>query len=119
MAGTGLPIPKSGDVLTQAPNVVDADRYTNARAWGQIAEAGSKIASTGLHALQMEEHQAQVGYLADQEIDIARKRTDLRDQFAKNPEGFDAAWKGFTDGKLAEAQPWAVNHIKKTLGSEG
>ncbi|MCC6315353.1 MAG: transglycosylase SLT domain-containing protein [Thermomicrobiales bacterium] len=126
MAGTGLPLPKTGDARTQPITVIDADRYSAAKAWGDIAAAGARLASAGADIGQIaaaaekkDKHQAEVGYLADQEIEIRRMRTDLRDKHAGDPAAFDAAWKGFTDGKLAGAEPWAVTHVKRLLGSEG
>lgn len=113
----GLPIPKPDNVLAQAPGILSID--AGAHAWGQIATAGAKIAQSGFDTLQLAEHQAQVGYLAEQEVEIARKRTELRDQFSADPAGFDAAWKGYTDGKLAEVQPRSADHVKKVLGSQG
>jgi hypothetical protein len=119
MAGTGLPIPKSGDVRTQPINVVDIDRYTSAADWARIAHTGEQLSQDAGAIIQRDVHAQQVGYLAEQDSDINRKRTEIRDQFALNPEGFDAAWKGYTDGKLAEAQPWAIPHLRRTLSSEG
>lgn len=117
--GTGLPVLKSGDVRTAVQPVLDGDKFSSAADWTRIAAVGENIAKMGADELKKSEHQAQVGYLADQETDIARNRAILRDQHANNPEGFDAAWKGYSEGKLSEAQPWAINQIKKTLGSEG
>jgi transglycosylase-like protein with SLT domain len=119
MPGTGLPIPKSGDVLTQPISIMDADRYTSAADWGRIAAAGAKVAEAAGDVLEKYVHQNQVGYLADQDTEITRKRIELRDQHALNPEGFNAAWKGYTDGKLSEAAPWAVNHVRRSLGIAG
>lgn len=117
--GTGLPVLKSGDVRTNVSGVIDGDKFSSAADWERIAKVGESIASMGADELKKTEHQAQVGYLADQETEIARKRAEFRDQFANNPDGFDAAWKGYSEGKLTEAQPWAINQIKSRLGSEG
>lgn len=118
-SGTGLPIPKSGEVRTEPQNVVDINRYTSAQDWAKVAEAGAKIANSAEAVARLDEHQQQVGYLAEQDTEIARKRLELRDQFANDPQGFDAAWKGYTDGKLGAAQPWSVNHLRRVLGNEG
>lgn len=116
--GTGLPLLKSEPALVQPGAVapmINSELASNASAWQEIAKVGAKVSdiSEGLM------HQAQVGYLADQDVEIARQRAILRDQHADNPDAFDAAWKGYTDGKLGAAEPWAVPHIKKVLGTEG
>jgi GH24 family phage-related lysozyme (muramidase) len=114
MAEGGLPIPETGKIL-QGPGVIDGDQYSNARAWGQIAAAGERLQDVSAKAA----HQLVVGAVADQELEIRRKQLELHDQFHDNPEGFDAAWKGYTDGKLTEAQPWMVDQLRRKLGSEG
>ena len=119
IGGTGLPLLRTGDVRTEPGNVIDIDRYTSAQDWARIAQAGDRLAKAAGDEVLYQRHQEQVGYLADQDTEIARKRIDLRDQFANDPPGFDAAWKGYTDGKLGEAAPWAVPHLRRMLGSEG
>jgi hypothetical protein len=117
--GTGLPLPKDQGAPSPVTPTLNMDAYTSAAAWQSIARTGAQIASDANDVLRTELHQRQVGYLADQEIDIARNRTEMRDKFANDPAGFDAAWKGYTEGKITNAEPWAIPHIKRTLGSEG
>jgi len=117
--GTGLPLPKDQGIPSPITPVVNMESHLSAAAWGSIARSGAEIANTGADLWKLDEHQRQVGYLADQEIDAARMRTDLRNQYANDPAGFDNAWKGYTDGKIANAEPWAIPHIKRTLGAEG
>jgi muramidase (phage lysozyme) len=117
--GTGLPLPNDQPVLAQAPGGVSGSSLFSAQAWSQIAADGEKIAKMGGDQLRLNEHQAKVGYLADQEVDIATKRAELRNQFANDPTGFQAAWDGYSQGKLGEADPRFVPQLKKTLGSEG
>lgn len=119
MAGTGLPIPKSGDVLAQPAPVLDADKFSAAKSWLQIAAAGDRLAKEGGDLLKVEAQQRRVGYLADADVEIARRRADLRNQFDNDPNGFDNAWKAYSDGKLSEVESWAVPHLKRTLGAEG
>jgi hypothetical protein len=129
MAGTGLPIPKSGDVLSQPTKLtpqIDADRYSTASNWRQIEAAASGLSSVGFGLAaqgradrEHEEKQAQAGYLAEQENEIARKRIELHDQYATDPAGFDAAWSGYTAGKIGAAEGWAVPHLTKSLGGAG
>jgi hypothetical protein len=80
---------------------------------------GRKLAKAGGDYLKVAEHKAQVGYLADQDVEIQRKQIELRNEHANDPAKFDAAWTGYAEGKLAGAEPWAVNHIRATLGSSG
>lgn len=117
--GTGLPLPNDQPVLAQAPGGVSGSALFSAQAWSQIAADGDKIAKLGGDQLRLNEHQAKVGYLADQEVDIATKRADLRNQFANDPAGFQSAWDGYTQGKLSEADPRFVPQLKKQLGGEG
>lgn len=116
--GTGLPFPKDDAVVQPTPGI-SAAAYSNAAAWGQIANAGNKLQSAGFDYLKHAEHQAKVGYLADSETEITRKRIELRDQHMLDPDGFDKAWVSYRDGKLSETAPWAVPHIKEKLGREG
>lgn len=120
--GTGVPVQQNEPVLTQPGGVtpmVNADALSTAQSWGQIAQAGARLADAAGDYAKVEIHQAKVGYLAGQDVEIARKRADLRDQFANDPQGFDAAWTGYRDGKIGAAEPWAVPHLTRVLGSEG
>src|SRR5437763_1720265 len=110
--GTGLPVPNGAPVLTQAPGGVSGDALFNADSWSRIAASGAKLADSAFDVLKVSEHKAQVGYLADQDVQIQRKQIELRDQYAYDPKGFDTAWSGYRDGKLSEAAPWAVDHVR-------
>lgn len=120
--GTGLPEVKGGPVLAQAPGGTNADSLFNAQSWSQIAAAGDKLGDAAFASLKVTEHQAKVGYLADQDVEITRKRIELSNQFANEPEGsqkFQAAWDGYSEGKLSAADPNFVGHIRARLGQEG
>jgi hypothetical protein len=117
--GTGLPTLNGAPVLAQAPGGVSGDALFNANSWSQIAQSGEKLAKAGGDYLKVAEHKAQVGYLADQDVEIQRKQIELRNQFANDPKGFDAEWSGYAEGKLAEVQPYAVNHVRAKLGHDG
>src|SRR5581483_5392251 len=120
-AGTGLPLADRNGATLQPAGTPQQVRFDDggASSWTQIAAMGARLTSEAADTMRLETHQAQVGYLADQDVEIARKRIELRDQFANDPDGFDAAWKGYSDGKLGQAEPWAVPHVQKLLGSEG
>lgn len=118
--GTGLPqVSSGGPVLAQGPGSVSADALFNAASWNQIAAAGEKLAGAAGDYLKVSEHKAQVGYLADQDVEIQRKQIELRNEHAYDPAKFDNAWQAYSDGKLAGAEPWAVPHIRASLGSKG
>lgn len=120
--GTGLPTPQAERVLVQPGGIVqpiNADRYSDAESWAQIARAGARLADSAGDYAKLEIHQAKVGYLAEQDTEIARTRTDLRDKFANDPAGFDANWTAYKDGKIGAAEPWAVPHLTAKLGTEG
>lgn len=119
--GTGLPLQEKSPTIVQTGGTPATFNGGDGGAsdWARIAAMGDKLQSEAGHAFGLEVHQAQVGYLADQNVEIARKRIELRDQFSGNPDGFDAAWNGYTEGKIGQAEPWALPHIKKLLGSEG
>lgn len=118
--GTGLPTVNSGGpVLAQAPGGVSGDALFNAQSWNQIAASGEKLAKAGGDYLKVSEHKAQVGYLSDQDVEIQRKQIEYRNIHANDPAGFDASWSGYAEGKLAAVEPWAVNHVRATLGNSG
>src|SRR5262245_44276206 len=114
--GTGLPQPNTGGpVLAQAPGGVSGDALFNAASWNQIAASGEKLAGAAGDFLKVSEHKAQVGYLADQDVEIQRKQIELRNEHAYDPQKFDNAWQAYSQGKLSEAAPWAVPHIRSSL----
>jgi len=117
--GTGLPVPKESTVVAQTPGGVSGAALFDADSWNRIAAAGQQISNSAADYLKVSEHKAQVGYLADQDVDITRKQIELRNEHAFAPDKFDAAWKGYADGKLAEAAPWAVPQIRVKLGQAG
>jgi hypothetical protein len=117
--GTGLPIPKEEPVTAQPPQVINADALVAAHEWAQIAHAGEQIAKTGVQTLLLETRQRQLGYLADQETSIRRQKILLRDQYAQDPQNFENAWGAFSEATIANAEPWAVPHLKAVLGREG
>ncbi len=122
--GTGLPFPENDVLIQPSPSVAGqssaaAQVAAGAQAWGQLAEAGARLANTGVHVYEHEAHRAKVGYLADQELEIRRTRTELQDKFSQDPAGFDKAWMAYTEGKLGKVEPSAVNHIKRELGNQG
>lgn len=119
--GTGLPLPKD-DATVQPAGInqgINAEAFSNAQAWGQIANAGRQLREIGIDRIERAVHKKNVGYLADQENEIARKRIDLHNQFRKDPAAFDKAWTAYSDGKLSETEPWAVPQVKARLGQEG
>jgi hypothetical protein len=118
-SGTGLPTVNSAPVLTQAPGGVGGDALFSAQSWQQIAASGDRLAKDGADALSVVAHQSRVGHLSESDNVDRRKRIELQDQFSDNPAAFDLAWTAYKDGKLGEAEPWAVNHIRATLGTEG
>lgn len=129
MAGTGLPIPKTGRDRSQPAKLtpmIDADKYSTASNWSQIASASAGLAGAGFGLAaqgraerEQEERAAEAAYLAGQENEIARKRIELHDQFAKDPEGFDAAWRGYAEGKIGSADSRSIPHLTKALGGAG
>lgn len=122
MAGTGLPIPKNDNVLTQPEPVVQAG--STASAWQSIAASGEKLQTEGAHYLQKEVHQAQLGQIASFETDWRAKKVQARDDFSNNPEGFKTWAQSSTDGAIAGTDEvpgvpgWMVPHAKQFLSRE-
>lgn len=116
--GTGLPYPKN-DALLQPLQAMDGNAISSAADWARIADAGQRIAQTGISMHERDAQARHVGYLADQEIEISRKRIEMRDQFDGDPAGFDKAWMSYSEGKLSQSESWAVPHVKRRLGQEG
>lgn len=129
MAGTGYPTPRSRGSVSQPTRLtpqINASQYSTASEWNQIASAANGVASVGFGLAaqgradrELEERQAEAAYLAEQENEIARKRIELHDQHATDPEGFDAAWKGYAEGKLDGASSRVRPHLTKALGGAG
>jgi hypothetical protein len=117
--GTGLPVLKSGDVRTQPAQIIDSDALVSAAAWKSIAQTGAAVGKDISNLARLEVHQQQSGYLADQELEINDTRTKLRDEHANEPERFKNAWDTYTESKISGSEPWAVNQIKRHLGSQG
>lgn len=118
MAGTGLPIPQTG-VLAQSPGVIDGDRFSAAGSWLQMARAGERLAAIGADMHEREAQLRKAGALADQENAIRAKATELGAKFRDDPVGFQAAWKGYSDGVLGSAPRDLVYTAKRALGSFG
>jgi len=119
--GTGLPYP-TDDATVQPSGLtpqIDSALASNAATWGQIAQAGAQLRDMGVDRMEREVHKKKVGYMAEQEVEIARKRIDLSDKYKRDPQGFDREWTAYSDGKLSEAEAWAVPHLKGRLGQEG
>lgn len=119
MAGTGLPIPKSGDARTAPINVQDGDRLFDAQSWLGIAASGQQLARGAEGMLKVDAYQQKVRYYAEVDTADARKAAELRDKFANDPAGFDAAWQAHRDGALSETPAWALAQRTRTLGSYG
>lgn len=118
--GTGLPLQDRAPATVQpggAPATFNGGDTSSD--WLRIAASSEQVATAATRALGLEVHQAQVGYLADQDVEVQRKRAELRDKFSGDPEGFDAAWNGYTEGKLQQVDPWAQAHVKRLLGQQG
>lgn len=116
--GTGLPLPKTGNVLTQAQPIVDGDKYSSAAAWTRIAAEGQQLANTAADFSEMLIKQQEARHVAESELEDARWFTDNRDAFQHNPAGFDAAARGYMEGKLAETPSWDYTRRKRFLGGK-
>lgn len=114
IARVGLPQPS----VRQAPLLAGGGAST-AEEWNQVARAGAALTAIGADALDKANQQAEAGYLAAQELEIDRKRIDMQDQFNLDPVGFDNAWSAYSEGKVSEAETWALPHLKKLLGNQG
>jgi hypothetical protein len=95
--GTGLPIPKSGEVVA-IPGPISGGDF-GAAAWGSIAAAGQRletagftVAETGVSLFTTAEYQRRVGAQAEHENDMHKTRTDMPIQHHNNPEAFQADW---------------------------
>lgn len=118
--GTGLPtISGGGPVAAEAPRGPSGDSLFNAASWEKIANAGEEVRNGALGYVKLVEHQAHVGSLAERDVGIERRKIEFRDKFPNDPAGFDNAWQAYSEGVLATAEPWAVNHVKSKLGHAG
>lgn len=114
MAGTGLPIPKSG-VLAQGPGVMDGDRLSSASAWASISRAGAQVADIGLSMMQTQ----RAAYFAGEEMDAERKRAELLARFPNDPDGFDNAWNGYVSGKLEQVDGSVLQPLQRIYAAKG
>jgi hypothetical protein len=117
--GTGYPLGQDNDATVQPSQGINADAMSTAQSWERIAATGRRVADASLDYAQREMQQARVGYLAGAEVEARRERIRLRDQHTGNPDAFDRAWTAYTDGRLSQAEPWAVPHLRPMLGREG
>lgn len=115
MAGTGLPIPKTGDARSQAPGLIDGDKLSSAQAWQQIAASGAAIASDAQRVMELESAQQQAKAIADFETQNADTYTKLRDQYQFDPKGYENAARAHNDGALSQVPSWMAAHAKKYL----
>jgi hypothetical protein len=112
--GSGLPIPKSNTVLSQAPTM-SADSVSSAAAWTKIASAGEKIADSATDLLAKDVHLQQAGAVADFENEWRDKNVEARDQYAKDPEGFKTWAQSSVDGAVSSVPAWMAPHAKSYL----
>ena len=129
MAGTGLPLPKNRGSIAQPAKLtpmIDADKYSTAPEWNLVARASAGLASVGEGIADKAEAEARrqeleqrAGYLAEQENEIAAKRIELADLHHDDPQAFQSAWKGYSDGKMTGAPSWSRAQITKALGGAG
>lgn len=120
--GTGLPLPQNDVLIQPTPGAEKAQAFSSAEAWGEVARAGAHLRNAGVDMIERETHEAQTGYLANQELDVDRDFTNMIDAHSKDgpdPQGFDKAWTAYSDGRLSKAEPWAVNHLRKLLKGKG
>ncbi len=115
--GTGLPIPKSGEVVS-LPGVLSGGDG-GAAAWGQIANAGARIEASGLDVLGVAEYQRRLGTAADLENDARKTATDLSVQYHNDPKAFETHWQAYQDGKLAGADPRDALRVRHRLDQIG
>lgn len=106
-------------VLAQSPGVMDGSGLTSAREWAQIAAAGARLANIGGDALEREAHAAKVGRVAERDVADKRKALDLENQYSENPEAFEKAWQGYSDGVLGSVEPELVNYSRTSLENFG
>jgi hypothetical protein len=118
MPGTGLPLPKSGEVLTSVTPVIDGDRFSSAQAWTSIAASAKQIASAGMDMLAHEVEQRKAKTVADFETDNASVYTKLRDQHAHDPTGFEKAAAAHNEGAISRVPSWMAAHAQKYLGGK-
>lgn len=118
MAGSGLPIPKPDNVLTQPEPIISGNVGSTAAAWQSIAASGEKIQNESASYLNKEVHAAQVGQIANFETDWRAKNIEARDQFTNNPDGYKTWAQSSTDGAISGAPSWMVPHAKQFLSHE-
>lgn len=116
--GTGLPSPDN-DVLARAASVQSGDRFSSAAAWSNIARSGARVKNQALAEFEQANRQAQAAYLAEEEVEITKKRAELRNKHAFSPKAFETEWQAYTEGKLGNVEPWAVDHLKVRLARQG
>lgn len=120
--GTGLPLPKPGNDLSQAPSI-NADAVSSAAAWTKISAAGAQIEKAGFDTLERAVHLQQAGAVADFENEWRLKNIEARDRYTNgtpdkpgpDPEGFKTWAQSTIDGAVSQAPPWMAAHVKSYL----
>lgn len=112
--GTGLPFPKTG-VLEEPPKVIDGDKLSASRAWGEIAADGAQLANAAFDTLRAHEHLQKAGAVAKFENTHDDFYRELSQQFPGDPQGLENAALAHNEGALSEAPPWMAPHASKFL----
>lgn len=99
MAGTGLPPSNDKPVLLQPSPMVQTDNGA-ADMWGTVAGAANRASDSFMTLAAQAEHASKLKYLTDLDLAARDKRIELFNQHREDPAGFNAAWKGYTDGVL-------------------
>jgi hypothetical protein len=120
MPPTGLPVPDRRRVLTQpsplAPIASGEDAWASL---GQAAQRTEQIADRFAAQLEREQIAADAAYRARVEQDAWKQAIELQNRFDGNPEGFRAAWQGYSDGVLAEVDPRIAGDVQLRLDRLG
>lgn len=127
MAWTGLPgIEQTQRVRPQGvsplPGIPDLGgqsaaqaSQTAASAWGSIARSTEALSND----LDRWAAQSVAGQIAAAEQQHRLRALELQNQFATDPQGFQTAWRGYTEGVMADTGPATAGHMQTLLQREG
>ena len=92
---------------------------TSSPAIGGAITGLSVLASSAVDWVQKERAAAEAAYLGKLNVQAERRAIDLRNEYAFDPEGFDNAWKKYSETTVAAADSRYRGSVETSLGQIG
>ncbi|WP_353861283.1 transglycosylase SLT domain-containing protein [Azospirillum formosense] len=100
MAGTGFPTGGNRPPVLLDPSPLVQPDNSAAQAWGALRQTADEATRDFGRLAAQAEHASKLKYLTDLDLAARDERLKLYDQHRDDPEGFNAAWRGYAEGVL-------------------